>query len=450
MSRLAVLSVDGVPVGLWQRLMAEGRLPNFSALAKASPVRRMRSVHPCESATAWTSYATATNPGRHNIFGFADRAVGQGDLLLNSARRRHGKTLWRRLAEAGKRPIAINVPVSWPPESLDGIIIGGFLAPGLDTICHPPSLVAKLRAANYRADPNNALARTDKAAYHADLVAVEEARVALALDLFQNEPWDHFHLHIMGTDRLHHFFWEEHATGEEPWAERFLDYYSLVDGWLGQFFAAAPDATFVVLSDHGFCGLLHEVDLNAALAQAGLLQLGPHPDTFAQNVLPGSVAYSMLPGRIYLHLQGREHKGTVPVAEYQATRERVREALLALCSPTGEPVAREVFLREEIYTDDQGGHADGWLANSPPSGSPYEAAPDLIVDPHDGYDLKAGFGPGDIFRRSHITGMHTWGDAMLWVSDADPGSDHSIVDIAPSILARLGVPHDGVDGTPVF
>ena len=58
MKRLAVLSVDGVPVGLWRWLMEEGRLPNFTSFAGASPVRRMRSVHPCESATAWTSYAT--------------------------------------------------------------------------------------------------------------------------------------------------------------------------------------------------------------------------------------------------------------------------------------------------------------------------------------------------------------------------------------------------------
>ncbi|MCH7494313.1 alkaline phosphatase family protein, partial [bacterium] len=368
------------------------------------------------------------------------------------AGRRHGATRWRRLADAGRRPVAINVPVSWPPESLEGIVVGGFLAPGLDGIAHPPALTARLEAANYRADPDNSLARTDREAYYQDLVAVEETRVALALELFLTEPWDHFHLHIMGTDRLHHFYWQEHDEGEEPWAGRFLEYYGLVDGWLARFFEAADaDTTFVVMSDHGFCALCHEVDINAALEAAGLLCLGPDPDSYARNVLPGSLAFSMLPGRVYIHLRGRERGGTVSPADYGAARDKVRAALLALRSPAGERVAKEVFLREEIYTDEQGGHADGWLAGTTPRGTPYEAAPDLIVHPHNGYDLKAGFGAGkELFGRGHITGMHTWDDAMLWVSDADPGPDKSIMDIAPSILARLGVEAEGLDGSPVF
>ena len=90
------------------------------------------------------------------------------------------------------------------------------------------------------------------------------------------------------------------------------------------------------------------------------------------------------------------------------------------------------------------------MAGTPASGTPYEAAPDLLAHSHDGFDLKASFGPGPVFGRHHITGMHTWADAMLWVSDTDPGEDTAITDVAPSILARLGVPAPGLCGRPVF
>ena len=42
--------------------------------------------------------------------------------------------------------------------------------------------------------------------------------------------------------------------------------------------------------------------------------------------------------------------------------------------------------------------------------------PDIIIDPNDGYDLKAKLGDGELFERGVLNGMHTYHDAMLLTS----------------------------------
>jgi len=47
------------------------------------------------------------------------------------------------------------------------------------------------------------------------------------------------------------------------------------------------------------------------------------------------------------------------------------------------------------------------------SGPHVDRAPDIVIDPCDGYDLKAKLGAGHLFEKGPRTGMHTYGDAML-------------------------------------
>ena len=80
-------------------------------------------------------------------------------------------------------------------------------------------------------------------------------------------------------------------------------------------------------------------------------------------------------------------------------RERAEliEKLKTLKDPdTGQAVCNKVMKREEVFS---GNYAD--------------RAPDIIIDPHDGYDLKARLGEGELFERGVLNGMHTYSDAML-------------------------------------
>ena len=58
---------------LLERWMEAGMLPNMSRLAPQGGVRPLATTHSPESPTAWASFATGVNAGKHNIYDFLVR-----------------------------------------------------------------------------------------------------------------------------------------------------------------------------------------------------------------------------------------------------------------------------------------------------------------------------------------------------------------------------------------
>ncbi|HQP94499.1 MAG TPA: alkaline phosphatase family protein, partial [Thermoanaerobaculia bacterium] len=71
--RCIAVGLDGLDPRLTDRLIAEGRLPNLARLAAQGSYHRLRTTYPAMTPVAWSSFATGTNPGKHNIFDFIDR-----------------------------------------------------------------------------------------------------------------------------------------------------------------------------------------------------------------------------------------------------------------------------------------------------------------------------------------------------------------------------------------
>jgi uncharacterized sulfatase len=82
-----------------------------------------------------------------------------------------------------------------------------------------------------------------------------------------------------------------------------------------------------------------------------------------------------------------------------------------------------------------------------------EIAPDLVVIPNDGFDLKAGFkGAEEVFGVGPRNGMHSFEDASLFIDDADASfSEADLYDVGPTLLELLDVEFDRaeLDGTSV-
>ncbi|MCK5377732.1 MAG: alkaline phosphatase family protein, partial [Acidobacteria bacterium] len=65
--RLIVVGFDGQEPRITERMMAEGRLPNFSKLAEQGCYSKLQSTFPSITPVAWSSFTTGANPGKHNI-----------------------------------------------------------------------------------------------------------------------------------------------------------------------------------------------------------------------------------------------------------------------------------------------------------------------------------------------------------------------------------------------
>ena len=70
--QVLVIGLDGFPYTLANRLMDEGIFPNFKSLLEEGYFFQMDSIYPTVSNVAWTSYQTGKNPGKFDVYGFAE------------------------------------------------------------------------------------------------------------------------------------------------------------------------------------------------------------------------------------------------------------------------------------------------------------------------------------------------------------------------------------------
>lgn len=326
-----------------------------------------------------------------------------------------------------------------------------------------------------------------------------EHKAAIALYLLKREPWDCFMVLFGESDTVSHHFWMFHDP-ESPrrpnkfrtdFQEAILSIYQRLDAIIGQLISQAhPGTAVMLLSDHGFGGAGDKVVyLNRWLekegflkfrrrAQAGtwgasalraaslkLLPLRVQEDLFrkgagAANALLSqtqigaidwartrafSTEMNTLPA-IWINLRGREPRGIVALGtEYETLREELIEALSRFENPeTGQKVVARAYRREELYH------------------GPYlDQAPDLVLELglDNGYSYaclssrgRRGRGPMRVLRRNELAGAK--GQSMngshrrrgIFLFADGRGSqkrrlaDLSIMDMAPTILAFLGLP----------
>src|SRR5579872_4578909 len=150
--RLFLLGLDGSPLPLLRRLMAAGDLPNLARVFERGTSVEMDSSLPDVSAVAWTSINTGKNPAKHGIYGFVDRKPGTNAMEIMTANHVRAKTIWELVSDAGRRAIAINVPLSFPPQRINGVVISDFLATSLQKAVYPTTLLPYLEGIGYRID----------------------------------------------------------------------------------------------------------------------------------------------------------------------------------------------------------------------------------------------------------------------------------------------------------
>lgn len=138
--RVVFVGLDGMDAGLVERYMEEGRLPNLAALRKKGYYSRLATTLPAITPTAWSSFLTGTNPGKHNIFDFLTRDKRTYLPMLSSVQisggrkpsirlLRKGKPFWNILGEHGIFSNIIRVPITFPPERFRGVLLSAMCVP---------------------------------------------------------------------------------------------------------------------------------------------------------------------------------------------------------------------------------------------------------------------------------------------------------------------------------
>lgn len=506
--RLLIVGLDGATFDLIRPWAAAGELPNITRLMAEGTSAALRSVPNQNSAPAWSSYATGKNPGKHGIYYFNERIAGTYSTRYLNGSFRHGESWWMIASRAGRHAVVINVPMTYPAEAVNGVVLAGLDAPGVDKpgFSHPPELIKDLKArlGPYVIEPGlpslMKMGRRDLAVEA--LFDAASKRAAYARHLLMSQPWDVFHVTFTAPDNAHHFFWKdmdpthpEHDPAEAAvYGDTIRQVYQHMDAIVGELAALAPGAAIMLMSDHGggfnqrgaeylndwlaSLGLLHTIGEQPAITDR-LRQAAAAPLRWGYDLLDHNLSRAaklrlaqLLPGLrehmetmltfgeidwsrtqayaygtrddIWINLQGREPQGIVPPSQYDALRDQIIAQLYATRDVGDHRPVLEMASKREAVY----------------SGPHLERAPDILVRWKTDRVIRGLYLPGQAASPPEVPplrpNLNNGGHRLhgIFVM-AGPGvrRGHTLVegvlwDLAPTILHYLGVPiPDDMDGS---
>jgi predicted AlkP superfamily phosphohydrolase/phosphomutase len=421
--RVVFLGIDGVPYGLIEEHPEV--FPNLTEIAESGSGGQISSIVPPESSACWPALTTGTNPGKTGVYGFQDRDAGSYDTYVPMGSHVSGPRVWDIVTDDGRDASVFNVPVTFPPSTRIQRHVSGFLSPSIEEAAGDGDIQQVIEGFGYQVDVNAKLGHDDdKSDFIFDAEKTISARHKTFRHYLQQDDWDLFFGVYMTTDRVNHFLFGDYATDGE-YAEEFLEFYQTLDAYIGEVQQLIdPETTLIVASDHGFTRLTHEVYLNKWLEDEGWLEYATEDHDELGDIDGATRAYSLIPGRVFLNVEDREPNGAVPEAEYESVRDSLIAALEGLTGPDGRTVCREIVRGEDAF-----------------SGTDTEIAPDLVIIPADGYDLKAGFTDKDeVFATGPRNGMHKFENACLFSTSPDLDlTDVDLLDVVPTILDLMDV-----------
>lgn len=491
-TRVFALGLDGATFDLIQPWAQAGKLPTLARLMSVGSWGVLRSVIPPVTMPAWASFLTGLSPGNHGLYSFLQRKPGTYSMTPFNASYLQAPDIGTLLNRRGKRVALINVPATYPPKPLDGMVVTGLETPGQTAAyTHPAWLQEELRQRfDYEVERTEKYDPGQEKLFWRAVERVEQKRLEAVLWLMDQDDWDFFAVVFRGTDILGHAFWRfmdpAHPAHDPLLAQEYGDvllrHYQKMDTAIAQIQARLlPDDILLLMSDHGFGPIHRDVYIDNVLAQAGLLHMKQTPKArmrqmlfragltprnmlrllawlrlrnLSRKLIPqnkrlavsaGLLLYNSVDwsrtvayplggaGQIFVNLQGREPEGIVEAgAAYTAVCDEVERALLALRDPdTGEPVVARVWRK-----------ADAYGTNALPD------LPDLYIEwVNDQYTDMGGIGYGRGIFSEPIRGRsggHTMRGIFLahgaGIKQGYPVPDASLIDLAPTIMHLLGAP----------
>ncbi len=312
-SPVVLVGLDGADWDVIDQLISQGKMPNLARLMAQGSYGELETIEPILSPIIWTTIATGKGPEDHGITWFMERDVKAGGRIPVSSRMRQCEAIWNVASANGKQVGVVGWWASWPAETVNGWVISdhvafhGFGLRG-DSVktelgrTYPETLDAEVAALLVR--PSHISDGEVRRFMH---VTDEELATRRGDDLVFSNPLHHFlfalatnktyanlgrltltklkpdltMVYFEAIDSLSHLFMKYTDPPMDGLAadlrEKFKDVvpeiYQRQDQIIGDLMAAAgPDATFVIVSDHGFkvgAARLSEVE-NTDVKQAHL------------------------------------------------------------------------------------------------------------------------------------------------------------------------------------
>jgi predicted AlkP superfamily phosphohydrolase/phosphomutase len=482
-----LIGLDGATYDVLGPLMQQGKMPNLKSIVDGGTSGVLESTKPPITPAAWTTFMTGKGPGKHGIIDFLRYDASINQLVFNNNQRISQKTIWQILSDKHYKVGSINVPMTFPPEPVNGFMISGFDTPPGQPFTYPSDLQREILAKypDYTHEKKwQRKALGGDALFAVNLEYINQSfdrGYELARFCGDRYGWDVLMVLYKLVDNLQHKAWrylDPRTRDSDPHrAALTVNCFMKLDAVLGKLklLAAEKGATIMIMSDHGHGSLDGKVQPNLLLSEWGYLALRSnlsraksraeiwwdrltkrrsgspagqvrnsvdHDLAFDPSRTKACVLHAGIYGFLYINLKGRQPGGIVQPHEYESLREEIRQRLLKATCLDREgnemKVFSDVFVTEDIYACDREEHP--WM-------------PDLLLAPADGLAVVKkirGRSPVRWVPLERLEGTHRLEGVFAafgpGVSAGRKIRSH-IADIAPTILAGLGerVPQD-MDG----
>ncbi len=465
--KLIIVGIDGGSFSVINPLFEKGLLSNLKKF-KNSGI--LNSTIPPGTAVSWASFSTGNSPGKTGIFDFT--IVNDDSWKINFVNRRKlkGKTLWEYLDEAGLKTCFMNIPLTYPPDKINGVMISGIDTPStLSEYVHPKELKEELKKIDYEIEVS-ALKEKDEIVKQA--MGVLEKRIIIARQLLKKD-FDFFIVLFRESDVVQHYAWNRNEVEE---------IYKKIDEFLGEIikYSENNNADIIVMSDHGEQKVDKAFNVNVWLEENGYLKtnlkrksllsgLGINrerifkileklklnflvhmvPRSFAKKIPTKEVDFeeAILTGVIdfnetraiakravktaQIFLNNTKRKGIVKEDEEENIKQEIKKKLVNYFEKQNIKV--EISTKQELYGKDSA------------------SAPDIsLYFAENGYDVLTHFSSNkklwDIPRE-----QATHDKEGIIFSDLNLNLEHPrIIDLTPTILKYFNIKKTGFDGKSII
>ncbi|MCD4655797.1 alkaline phosphatase family protein [bacterium] len=426
-NKLLLVGFDGFTWRQIQPLISAGQMPNFKKLMEDGCALDLASTDFPSSAASWPSIMTGCKSTQTGINSFFKIDSTTYDLTLNHSRFRKVKALWELVSDAGKTCFSINVPMSWPPDDVNGVMITGLLSPKNKSFTFPESISEPLRKAGYVTGYRQfrqslkfggpAFADTGMAIDVNALLDIALTRYQVAQFLVKQTKWDLGIVVFTLVDRFQH--------NQESLGTSMIQHAcKQMDMLLGGLVTSIPENTMVVLcSDHGFR------EYKETFLQAEWFRRNGYIHTDGQGQ-PIWCKTRLIPldrvgncGLYRWNVSGREKEGVISANQRENLFAALKEQLASLYDQNGNQIVESV----SAFPEENGGadfiirlRSDLLLNNSMDvSGDLYKILQRSVYD-HENEGVGLLYAPGIITGNNRLSA--------------------SVLDLTPTILQLLDLP----------
>jgi len=482
MKKTIILGFDGASPDLIKQWAEQNELPNFKKIIDTGIHGPLKTTIPPLTPCAWSSLITGKNPGKHGIYDFF-YLNEQHEMKIHSSVNRSSKDLWEYLTENNLKSFVFNVPFTYPPKNINGIMVSDFTTPSTEAdFTHPPELKKEIleKHPDFKISEKSKFSENEKSKkeFQDEAFRLADLRYKVAIDLMKNQDFDFAMIVFMLIDHMQHWYWKymdkNHPKYQKDSSleDTIKNAYKKMDSFLGKFIQTFPNHNIIIVSDHGGGPYYKDVTINKWLMDENYLFLkknrsfqksiankigtnkliskglnlglwkfissSPRIKELIQKKLlltyndidwDKTLAYSYgYYGPIYIN------KDIVKsVEELQKLKNEIKEKLKKIKDPiTKEVLIKQIWDREELY-----------------SGEKSDILPDIVINMGDfSYACSSTFpfSSNEIFSepKTFKTGDHTqYGIFMACGSDIKKGKEiknATIYDTAPTILHIFNIP----------